>query len=77
MMLIGTLIRESGSQPTPRWRGESRANSSLEIRFRPHFGILFPPATRARARPPARERRGTGALAAPLGTEHWSGHRLI
>ena len=38
-------------------------------------GTTSPPAMLARAR--ARERRGTGAAAAPLGTEHWSGHRLI
>jgi hypothetical protein len=37
----------------------------------------FIPACNACARAHARERRGTGALAAPLGTEHWSEHRLI
>ena len=51
--MIAMILRERfdrGSHRTRRWRGESRANSSLEIRFRPHFGILFPPSSRVRAR---------------------------
>src|ERR1700687_3994540 len=74
--LFGALIEESGSHMTRRWRGESRAHSSLEIRFRASF-CHFIPAFIARERAHARERRGTGALAAPLGTEHWSEHRLL
>jgi hypothetical protein len=46
-----SLDQESGSHMTRWWRGESRANSSLESGVQGLiFGILFPPLTRARAR---------------------------
>src|ERR1700682_3668735 len=35
--LFGALIEESGSHMTRWWRGESRAESSLEIRCRASF----------------------------------------